>query len=376
MNASAGKRNGLPGEQKPVDSIPVDDIDFRSSEDRSVQELLEEHQRKGVRPFSAEVEEFERLDEDRRSDILNSIDKAVHLEKDEWMDPDYENADIEVDWEKLREDTYVDSRNLDKLEEKYGSPAGLFKLSVNPGDEVEWQPADFFSLKLPETPDINLENSQIPEIRRETAEDETVFRAYSIGNSPNSEQVEFYIKRIPNEESTEQSLTPVLEAKMEKTDEVMLRGPYNDELSLNETSDSDLVYVSTGTGMAPLKSMLEFTIEENLDDFEGEDREIYIFSGASYEDELPGDEEFRKLAEENENVNYIPTVSREDLITDWNGETDYVQNLLRKYDGEINFENAEVYVCGMSGMAQEVRETVDELGLDTSNGKYQEEVFD
>ncbi|QKQ98442.1 hypothetical protein GKQ38_02865 [Candidatus Nanohaloarchaea archaeon] len=377
MAKPAGKEKQLPRNINSADSVPVDDIDFRSGEkDKSVEELLDEHKRLGVRPFTAEVQEFERLDEGRRSDILNSIDQSVDLETDEWMEPDYENADIEVDWEKLKEAS-DEERRFEKLEEKYTGPAGLFQLSVQPDDDIEWQPGDFFSIKLPETPGLDLQGHQVPEVRRETAEDETVFRAYSIGSSPNDDAIDFYIKRIPDEAVTEQSLTPVLDAKMKEADEITLRGPYSDELSIKETSEKDMVYVSTGTGMAPLKSMIDFSLEEGLDSFEGEERDMYILLGASYEDELPAHQHFQELDEENENIHYIPTVSRESLVSDWDGETDYVQNVLSDYAGdEIDMENAEVYVCGMSTMAQGVRQTVEELGLDTENGSYHEEVFD
>ncbi|MFB6242140.1 MAG: hypothetical protein ABEJ36_05075 [Candidatus Nanosalina sp.] len=285
----------------------------------SLDEVLEEHRRYDVKTTDAGVEEFERLDEDRRAEILHRIEETAPLETDEWMEPDPEAGSIEVDWEELREEDPLHHDMYDDLEEKYREPASLFRLSLNPDDEMNWQPGDFFTLKLPETPGIDTTGHQIPELREETAEEETVFRAYSTGSSPNSDTVDLYIKRIPNDQVLEDSLTPVLDAKMQETDEVKLRGPWSDELALKEISSRDAVYIGTGTGMAPLKSMLEFSREEGLDRVGGKD--VWIFLGASYRDELPGHEYFLEMDRENEHIHYGPTLSREESLSEWSGET-------------------------------------------------------
>lgn len=365
-------------EDSSEELVPVRHFET-GSEDSSadVEQILEdEHRRMGVRPFSAEVEEYERLDSDRRAEILHRIDELTGLDADEWTEADRDAAGIEIDWKKLREGEPDYGKVFDDLEQKYNAPPGLFRLSVRPEEDVNWQPGDFFSVKLPETPGLDPTGYRIPEHIEDAAEDETPFKAYSAASSPNSEAVDFYIKRIPDEAASESSLTPVLEAKLQETDEVTLRGPYNDELSINEASDRDVVYVATGTGMAPMKGMLDFTLEEGLDSYKGEDRDIWIFLGASYRDELPGHGEFEEMAEGNDNVHYVPTVSREESLSDWEGETEYVQDVLEKYSDEIGLENAEIYVCGLSKMAEEVRSTLDGLDWDTDGRFYQEEVFD
>lgn len=334
----------------------------------SVGELLEDYPRFDPGPFRAEVEEVELLDGGRRADILHTIDDLTGRGYEDWMSADRKEAGIEVDWETLKQD--APEKVVDELREKYRKPPGLYRLRLDPEDEVNWHPGDFFSLKLPETPELDSTGHRLPEIRKDTADEDTVYRAYSVASSPNSDTVELYIKRIPNEEAGRSSLTPVLGAKLEETDEVLLRGPYSDELSMNEMSDNDQVYAATGTGMAPLKSMIDFTMEEELD----ADRDIWVVLGAPYRDELPADGHLKKLSRENDNFHYVRTLSREGNIADWSGESSYVQEVLRDLHGEeMGLENVEMYVCGGGNMARGVRGMLDDLDVEPVD--YQEEVF-
>lgn len=81
----------------------------------------------------------------------------------------------------------------------------------------------------------------------------------------------------------------------------------------------------------------------------------------------------------------MPTLSREKLLIDWSGETDYVQQVLLKYmdgsqinrddlpegiadfvasrpvydtDARIDPEAMEVYVCGIGAMCSRVKQVV------------------
>lgn len=362
---------------------------FKSSSEESesepqstVDDALEEHQRVQKKTYRTEVEELERLDEDRKGEILGEIRESTSLNDNEWMSADIDSGTIEVEWEKLKEEDSLYPEGFDTLKSKYEGPAGLFRLTLEPEEDIEFHPGDYISLKLPETPEIDTQGHQVPEAREKTAENETKFNAYSIGSSPNGDQIDLYIKRIPNEEVNETSLTPVLEPKLEENDEVLLKGPESDELELNEVSDRDMVYVATGTGMAPLKSQIEFIFEEDLDEVDGESRDVWMFLGASLKDELPAHEEFKELEQEHKNFHYIATSSREEDISNWEGETEYVQRCLEKYSGligegrGITEDEADLYVCGLSRMAEGVRETLDNMGYDTNSQRYQEEVFD
>ncbi|ELZ31008.1 oxidoreductase FAD-binding domain-containing protein [Halogeometricum pallidum JCM 14848] len=212
-------------------------------------------------------------------------------------------------------------------------------------------------------------------------------RVYSIASSPNRDYVELCIRRVPGGE-----LTPHLCTETKVGDSLFVRGPYGDELMLQEPSERDLVFIATGTGVAPFKSMINYVFEEGMDQYDGEDRDVWLFLGSSWEDHLPYHEEFRQLDEERGNFHYVPTLSRENYLTDWAGETDYVQYCLLRYldreatdldalpeefadyadkeptvdvdgDARVDPSKMEVYVCGIGAMCDPIEDVVASLGV-------------
>jgi ferredoxin-NADP reductase len=210
-------------------------------------------------------------------------------------------------------------------------------------------------------------------------------RVYSIASSPNRDEIELCIRRVPGGE-----LTPDLCDSITEGDELFVRGPYGDEFMLQDPSERDLVFIATGTGAAPFKSMIEYTFEEGRDEYEGRERDVWLVVGSSWADDLPYREAFLDLADEHDNFHPVFTCSREELFGDWDGETEYVQHTLLKYldpdcvdtdslppdiakfvgsetktgiDARIDPKNAEVYVCGIGEMCESVREVVEPLGV-------------
>ena len=208
-------------------------------------------------------------------------------------------------------------------------------------------------------------------------------RVYSIASSPNAEEVELCIRRVPGGH-----LTPTLCDQAVEGDDLFVRGPYGDEFTLLEPSPRDVVFVATGTGVAPFKSMIDYTFEEGRDRVDGEERDVWLFLGSSWKDHLPYREAFARRDAENDNFHFVPTLSRENYLTDWDGETDYVQQTLPKYvdedaagdvsgstgtwlgtDPETDVEaridptSMEVYVCGTGAMASSVAGVVEEFDL-------------
>lgn len=220
-------------------------------------------------------------------------------------------------------------------------------------------------------------------------------RVYSIASSPNSEDVELCIRRVPGGH-----LTPTLCERAAEGDELFVRGPYGDEFMLQEASERDMVFVATGTGAAPFKSMIEYLFEEGLDEVNRTKRNVWLFLGASWKDDLPYREAFEELAAERENFLFVPTLSREEYLSDWDGETDYVQQTLLKYiapetldieslppdlagyadddpaydvDARIDPKRSEFYVCGIGVMCESVRNVVESVGIEAD--QYQEESY-
>ena len=136
--------------------------------------------------------------------------------------------------------------------------------------------------------------------------------------------------------------------------------------------------------------MIDYAFEEGFDEYDGALRDVWLFLGSSWEDDLPYHRHFRALDEEHDNFHYVPTLSRETLLTDWRGETEYVQRVFPKYldpdvvnhgdlpvDVRSSVEEArrydttaridpvsvEVYACGINAMVYEIVSVAERTGV-------------
>ena len=211
-------------------------------------------------------------------------------------------------------------------------------------------------------------------------------RPYSIASSPTRDDTELCIRRVPDG-----TLSPRLCDDLSAGDRITVRGP-NGHLLLEDVSSRDLAFLATGTGVAPMKSMIDYTFEKGRDEYRGEKRDVWLFLGAAWKDDLPYHEAFQKLASEQDNFHYVPCLSREPWLSSWDGETDYIQDTMVKYveeraledatigthiaqmlferpvvsiDARIDPHELEVYACGINAMVYSLETAVRRLGVPT-----------
>jgi CDP-4-dehydro-6-deoxyglucose reductase len=109
--------------------------------------------------------------------------------------------------------------------------------------------------------------------------------------------------------------------------------------------------LATGTGIAPVKAILEQMDEKHSDLI---DKNIYLFFGGRTEEDL-----FWKPKFTNIKVEFIPVLSRSN--DNWNGTKGYVQDaVLAK---EIDLTDSVFYACGSENMIKDSRELVIKNGL-------------
>ncbi|WP_435102367.1 FAD-binding oxidoreductase [Halarchaeum sp. P4] len=209
-------------------------------------------------------------------------------------------------------------------------------------------------------------------------------RAYSVASSPNRDDTELCIRRVPDGR-----LSTRLCEELSVGDQLTVRGP-NGHLLLEDVSKRDMAFLATGTGVAPMKSMIDYIFEQGRDEYRGEKRDVWLFLGAAWKDDLPYHAAFSELAAKHENFHYVPCLSREPWLTEWNGETEYIQDALLKYVDERALEDAafgrhmatmlanspattvdaridphelEVYACGINAMVYSLETAVQRLGV-------------
>ena len=141
-------------------------------------------------------------------------------------------------------------------------------------------------------------------------------------------------------------------------DKVMLTGPVGKRFLLPENpADHDYIFIATGTGIAPFRSMILDLI--NL----GMPSEIALLMGVPYESDLLYDETFKGFANTYNNFTYHTAVSRH--LTSTQDKGLYVQDRLSedadRLSGLLASERTLIYICGLGGMELGVFQKLAEL---------------
>lgn len=115
----------------------------------------------------------------------------------------------------------------------------------------------------------------------------------------------------------------------------------------------DLLFVATGTGIAPIRSMVAAQLER------GTTQAVTLFWGLRSQRDLYYQEELFALTRQFPKFSFVTTLSRPEA--GWTGATGRVTTLVR--DRITSVRNLAVYLCGNSGMIQEVTTLVQARGL-------------
>ncbi|HEY7338300.1 MAG TPA: FAD-dependent oxidoreductase [Bryobacteraceae bacterium] len=122
----------------------------------------------------------------------------------------------------------------------------------------------------------------------------------------------------------------------------------------------DSLFVATGTGIAPFRSMLQAHLTDAAP-------AITLLFGVRYETHLMYGQEFERLAQRFRNFRYWPTLSRPE--SGWSGRAGHVQEHLNEALGSRR--DLDVYLCGLKAMVDDVRRTLKAMGFDRKQIFYE-----
>ncbi len=126
-----------------------------------------------------------------------------------------------------------------------------------------------------------------------------------------------------------------------------------------------IVFVATGTGVAPFRSML-------LHHLPSTQPEVTLLFGARYPQGLLYQDEFQALTQQYPTFRFLPTVTRPD--ENWRGRTGRVpahleEALALRTPDELS--TMDVYICGLREMVDDVRKELKALGFDRKQIIYE-----
>ncbi|MBZ5667316.1 MAG: oxidoreductase [Acidobacteriia bacterium] len=217
------------------------------------------------------------------------------------------------------------------------------------------------------TKHIELEVSGVPRfgfvpgqwlsVKATTPDGEEITRAYSIASPPSENgRVVFCLNRV-QDGFMSNHLCSLAEGET-----ITFQGPFGDFIL--RPPPRDTVFIATGTGIAPFRSMLHWLLAES-DRHRG--RQFWLLFGARTEQDIYYREEFDRLAAKHDNFHFLPTLSR--ATDDWKGLRGYVQQHLGEIVGMRTDMHA--YICGLDKMVKANRELLKSLGWDHTSIRYE-----
>jgi CDP-4-dehydro-6-deoxyglucose reductase, E3 len=167
-----------------------------------------------------------------------------------------------------------------------------------------------------------------------------VTRPYSIASSPSNRYgIDLLLNRVPGGPGS------AFLFSLQSGDPVSFRGPAG-TFVLREYPDQRLLFVATGTGIAPIRSMLHARLPSPTP--------VTLVWGLRHEQDIYYQDELADLAEEFPEFSY--TIALSQPSPSWTGAIGRVQSHIEPHVATV--DDLAVYVCGSKAMITSVTEQI------------------
>lgn len=156
-------------------------------------------------------------------------------------------------------------------------------------------------------------------------------RAYSIASAPTEEILLFVIKLVPNGRASRW-----IDESVDAGTVISFKGPFG-AFTLDKDTTKPYLFAATGTGIAPLRSQLLWTLEKQKDT-----RPIHLIFGVLRKEDLFWEETWKQLEHDHPNLHVHGSFLNGDA--DWHDERGSVQE--RVQNAVTDPSNVSVYLCG------------------------------
>jgi CDP-4-dehydro-6-deoxyglucose reductase len=158
-------------------------------------------------------------------------------------------------------------------------------------------------------------------------------RAYSMANPPEDDtHLELHVRNMPGG-----AFTDYVFNKMKEKDILRFEGPLG-TFFLREDSDKPIVLVASGTGFAPIQSILRHAFHRDLQ------RQMVLYWGGRRPQDLYCMDLCRRWQDEHDNFSFVPVVSDALPEDAWSGRTGFVHRAVMEDFPDLS--GYQVYACG------------------------------
>lgn len=211
--------------------------------------------------------------------------------------------------------------------------------------------------EVPSIPRFGFVAGQWLSLKTNKPDGEEITRAYSIASPPGDDnRFALCLNRVQD------GFMSNFLCDMKEGQEIRGQGPFGDFILRPHLRDT--IFVATGTGIAPFRSMLHWLL---ADPARHQDKQFWVVFGNRTERDIYYHEEFLRLSGQHPNLHYLPTLSRSG--PDWRGLRGYVQEHLPAIvQGRTDMP---AYICGLDKMIRANRELLKGLGWDRKSILYE-----
>ena len=164
-------------------------------------------------------------------------------------------------------------------------------------------------------------------------------RSFSMASPVRGSQVDFHIRRIPGGRFTDRFLRD-----LRPGDSLEVELPLG-TFCYHAEDYRPLVMVATGTGISPIKSILESLLDDP------DCPPVSLYWGMRTEADLYLDQEIRSWAERLYEFRYVPVLSRP--AAEWDGRRGHVQQVVLEDIDDLS--ECAFYLCGSPGMIHDAK---------------------
>jgi ferredoxin-NADP reductase len=212
-----------------------------------------------------------------------------------------------------------------------------------------------FDFEVPDSTEFHFTPGQFISVL-DHVDTKEITRAYSIASPRSGNRFSLCLNRVPDG-----LVSPHL-FRLQPGDEIEFGEPLG-YFTLRHPGHR-AVFVATGTGIAPFRSML-------LEHLPKMQTHITLLFGVRYEGGLLYREELERLAQQHSTFKFMPTVSRPSEA--WTGRTGRV---LAHLDDALDLTSydrstVDVYICGLREMVDDVRKALKAQGFDRKQIIYE-----
>jgi len=173
-------------------------------------------------------------------------------------------------------------------------------------------------------------------------------RSFSFASAPDAGVLDLHVRRVPGGRFTE-----ALFASAKVGDVLQVEGPYG-SFGLREDGQRPLLLVAGGTGLAPIKSLLESIVARGID------RPMRLYWGVRARRDLYLDDELRRLCARLPTLGYVPVFS-EPEAGDEGGRVGFVHEAVVADMPDLSGYDA--YLCGPPAMIAAAKSAFAARGL-------------